>query len=265
MIKDNTQHWIDQKKIQSYLLDVRKYDSMTKSEEIELIKKIKAGCKKSKELLIYSNLRFVIKMAKQYQNQGLDLTDLISEGNYGLLKAAERYDYEQTDVRFLSYAIWWVKQTILQSLHENSRIIRLPVNVINDVAKQNKNKSTSLSEFNYDQDIHTNLPTITRLDSEIDTDGGSLYDIIEDVNAVRPDVVFESDNLLLADKLKGVLNNLNDVEKYVVTKYFGLDGDCLTLQDISNEVSLTKERVRQIKEKAIKKLRFHSSELFELL
>lgn len=263
MIKENTNHWIDQKEIQNYLVDVRKYESMTKAEEIELIKKIKLGCQKSKDLLIYSNLRFVITMAKQYQNQGLDLSDLISEGNYGLLKAAERYNYEQTDVRFLSYAVWWVRQSIFQSLHENSRIIRLPVNVITDISKRSKLNPTD--SFEVEDDPNINLPTITRLDGTIDDNGNSLYDIIEDVNAERPDLVLQSDNQQLLMGLKTILCNLTDVEQNVIIKYFGLDGDELTLQDISEEIGLTKERVRQIKEKAIKKLRFYSTELFELL
>jgi RNA polymerase primary sigma factor len=265
MIKD-TSHWIDQSEINLYLYDVRKYPALTREEEFKLIDKIKTGCQKSKDLLIYSNLRFVISMAKQYQNQGLSLSDLISEGNYGLIKAAERYNYDQTNVRFLSYAVWWVKQSMLQSLHENSRAIRLPVNIINEM---NKLRKETPKEYSADENETPTsilgLPTITYLDAPFDDEGNSMYDVIEDVNSKRPDLIFSDDHDSLINRLKIVLSNLTDSEQYVVTKYFGLDGEPLTLQDISEELNLTKERVRQIKEKAIKKLRFYSKELFELL
>jgi RNA polymerase primary sigma factor len=170
MIKD-TSHWIDQSEINLYLYDVRKYPALTREEEFKLIDKIKTGCQKSKDLLIYSNLRFVISMAKQYQNQGLSLSDLISEGNYGLIKAAERYNYDQTNVRFLSYAVWWVKQSMLQSLHENSRAIRLPVNIINEM---NKLRKETPKEYSADENETPTsilgLPTITYLDAPFDDD-----------------------------------------------------------------------------------------------
>lgn len=263
MSKQTTNHYIDHNEIKSYLHDVKKYKALTKVEEIELIKKIKTGCEISKKRLIYANLRFVIKMAKQYKNQGLDLADLISEGNYGLLKAAERYNYEQEDVRFLSYAVWWVRQSILQSLHENSRIIRLPVNIINE--------ATKLSKKTIKQDEHLAMAhplisrnAITRFDIEMG-EGGSLYDIIEDPNSIRPDINFSSDQETLMVKLKSLLSHLNESEQIIIIRYFGLDGEPVTLQDISEDIGLTKERVRQIKEKALKKLRHHSKELFNLL
>lgn len=264
MIKKDTSHWIDQGEISNYLYDVRRFATLSREEETALIEKIKQGDEKSKELLIYSNLRFVISMAKQYQNQGLDISDLISEGNYGLIKAAERFDYDQTTVRFLSYAVWWVKQSILQSLHDNARTIRLPVNIINELNKQRRDAPR---EYNPDEDVKTMplLPTVSQLDKPLDEDGNSYHDIIEDGNAERPDLIFADDRLLLIERLKGILSKLNESERYVITKYFGLDGDALTLQDISEDLELTKERVRQIKEKAIKKLRFYSTNLFELL
>jgi RNA polymerase primary sigma factor len=265
MIKDNTSHWIDQSEINTYLYDVRKYPALTREQEFKLIEKIKEGCQKSKDLLIYSNLRFVISMAKQYQNQGLALADLISEGNYGLIKAAQRYNFDQKDVRFLSYAVWWVKQSMLQSLHENSRTIRLPVNIINEMNKLRKEAPKEFSGENDTPSSLLNLPTISYLDSPFDDEGNSMYDVIEDVNSVRPDLAFSDDNDSLVNRLKGILSNLTESEQLVVTKYFGLDGEPLTLQDISEEMLLTKERVRQIKEKAIKKLRFYSKDLFELL
>ena len=259
----NTSHWIDQNEIHSYLLDVKKYNVLTREEERMVINKIKEGCQKSKDLLIYSNLRYVITVAKQYLNQGVSLSDLISEGNYGLLKAAEKYNYEQTEVKFLSYAIWWVKQSMIQSLNEHSRTIRLPVNVINDIYKHNKEPQKEISD-----DMPKNivgLPKINRLDDPIDDDGNSYHDIIADNSAVRADLTFADDKEILNNQLNKILGNLTNYEQYVVKKYYGLDGDCFTLQDISEDLELTKERVRQIKEKAIKKLRFYSTELFELL
>lgn len=265
MIKD-TSHWIDQSEIVSYLHDVRKYPTLTREQEVELIEKIKNGCSKSKDLLINSNLRFVISMAKQYQNQGLALCDLISEGNYGLIKAAQRFDYEQTNVRFLSYAVWWVKQSMLQSLHENSRTIRLPVNIINEMNKLRKEQPTEGgTQLSSTPNQLLGLPSISYLDAPFDDEGNSMYELIEDKTAPRPDIFFSDDQDTLLNKLKGVLSNLTDSEQYVVVRYFGLDGESLTLQDISEDLNLTKERVRQIKEKAIKKLRFYSKDLFELL
>ena len=265
MIKKDTSHWIDQTEIINYLQDVRKYSTLTREEEYVLIEKIKTGCNKSKDLLINSNLRYVISMAKQYQNQGLSLPDLINEGNYGLVKAAERYDYNQKETRFLSYAVWWIKQSIMQSLHENSRMIRLPVNKINNLTEAKKMVAAEHLENCNPYDLLM-LPQVSaHLDQPLDEDGNSYHDIVEDHMAERPDVKFVDDKFLLIERLKQILINLNKSERYVITKYFGLDGDPVTLEDISEELDLTKERVRQIKEKAIKKLRYHSAGLFELL
>jgi RNA polymerase primary sigma factor len=265
MIKD-TSHWIDQSEIINYLHDVRKHSTLTREQEIKLIEKIKNGCDKSKDLLIISNLRFVISMAKQYQNQGLALCDLISEGNYGLIKAAQRFDYEQKNIRFLSYAVWWVKQSILQSLHENSRTIRLPVNIINEMNKLRKEQPTEGgTQINSTPNQLLGLPSMAYLDAPFDDEGNSMYELIEDTSTPRPDLIFSDDQDNLLIRLKSVLLNLTDSEQYVIAKYFGLDGESLTLQDISEDLDLTKERVRQIKEKAIKKLRFYSKDLFELL
>ena len=196
-------------------------------------------------------------------NQGLALADLISEGNYGLIKAAEKFNYEEANVRFLSYAVWWVKQSMLQSLNDNCRTIRLPVNVINEMSKHSK-----LAPSEYTQDLPKSLvglPQISRLDDSMDEDGNTFHDVMEDKSAERPDLCFADDRAVLLVKLKRILSNLTESEQYVITKYFGLDGETLTLQDISEDLELTKERVRQIKEKAIKKRRFYSSDLFELL
>lgn len=263
MSNNPTVNYVDYREIHKYLQEVKKHKPLTRVEENVLIHNIKNGCEDSKKALIYANLRYVITMAKQYRNQGLDLSDLISEGNYGLIKAAERFNYEQTDVRFLSYAVWWIKQSIIQSLNENSRTIRLPVNIINDSTKQNK---TNPSEFEAEPVQHPLISRsgIVRLDSELN-ENTSMYDIIEDENTIRPDIKFSGDHENLLSKLSSVLSTLTDMEKYIIIKYFGLDGEPITLQEISTEVNLTKERVRQIKEKALKRLRHHSKELFNLL
>lgn len=265
-MKLNTSHWIDQNEIISYLVDVRRYETLSKEQEVELLVKIRNGCQKSRDKLITSNLRFVISVAKNYQNQGLPFLDLISEGNYGLLKAAEKFDYTQNEVRFLSYAVWWIKQSILSSLHDNSRTIRFPVNVINELNKMRKAKVDEYNEQEVENPVKAMaLPTVDRMDQPYDEEGGTMHDVIEDKSCERPDMRFADDKIILSQRLKLILSNLNTSEQYVITKYFGLDCDQLTLQDISEDMQLTKERVRQIKEKAIKKLRFYSKELFELL
>jgi RNA polymerase primary sigma factor len=263
--KVNTSHWIDQKEIANYLQDVRKHEPLTRLEERELLKQIKTGDPKAKEKLIYSNLRYVITVAKQYQGQGLNFEDLISEGNFGLLKAAEKFNYEQEEVRFLSYAVWWVKQSIMQSLHDNSRMIRLPINVINDVRKANKEAQKNFATENDIINDFSNLPSVERFDDKYDDEGLSLYDIYEDKSSLRPDEVYDNDKINLINALNNVLNNLTETEKLVIVRYFGLDGNECTLQEISEDLELTKERVRQIKEKAIKKLRFYSGGIFNLL
>lgn len=264
MIKDTT-HWINQGEINTYLQEVRKHKALTKNEEIKLIELIQGGCEKSKEKLIYSNLRFVISMAKQYQHMGLSLSDLISEGNYGLVKAALRFDFSQKDVRFLSYAVWWVKQSIIQCLMEHSRTIRLPANVVNDLNKLKK-EQTSDDNFNYESlNDKLGLPTMSYLDAPIGEDGGDMYGLIEGDEKSRPDVILEENQEMLLNALRRIMVKLSHPERYVISNYFGLEGHAMTLQDISEELELTKERVRQIKERGIKKLRFYSKELFNLL
>ena len=265
--KIDTSHWIDQNEIINYLHDVRKHEPMSRLEEHLLLKEIRLGKSGARDKLIHSNLRFVITVAKKYQNNGLSLSDLISEGNLGLLKAAERFNYEQDEVRFLSYAVWWIKQCIIQSLNDNSRTIRLPINVINEVRKENKEMGTNLTEEKQAVGSikYANLPSVSNLDDKYDEDGLSLYDKTEDVSSLRPDDMYDNEQANLNRALKKVLMELNDTERLVITRYFGLDCDESTLQDISVDLKLTKERVRQIKEKAIKKIRFYSSSIFELM
>lgn len=258
-------YFYDQNEISIYLSEVKKHPPISREEELVLIDRVKNGCENSKKKLIYSNLRFVITMAKEFRHYGIQLSDLIAEGNIGLIKAAERYDYENGGVRFLSYAVWWIKQSIMQYLNEHSRTIRLPNNVISDVYKANKLK---ISEHHYEQSVGRSglIPKMAYLDLPINENGDLLYDLVENKNSDRPDEILEKSSSKVSMELENILSSLNESERYVITKHFGLDGgDAITLQDISDQLDKSKERIRQIKEDAIKKMRNNSNKLFELL
>jgi RNA polymerase primary sigma factor len=257
---------INQEEIATYLKDIRKIKVMTPEREKELAQRILSGDitlseKKQieKELLI-GNLRFVITVAKQYQNQGLELSDLIAEGNLGLLKAVENFDWTK-QLRFISYAVWWIRQSILQSLNENARTIRLPVNVVQDLQKAKKEVEKNGTDL---PDKFVNLPTVINYDAPLNEEGDTLLDLIKNPDAELPDSVFDTKEIL-KEKLKEILGILDDREKLIIEDYFGLSGQTRTLEDIGNDFKLTKERVRQIKEKALRKLRNESNDLFEYL
>ena len=257
---------INQEEIQHYLKDIRRIKVMTPDREKELAVKMKADDTPKRERekieseLLVGNLRFVITVAKQYQNQGLDLSDLIAEGNLGLMKAIKNFDWNK-DLRFISYAVWWVKQSIIQSLNDNARTIRLPVNVVQDLHKAKKEIAITGKELELK---FSSLPSMIDLDMTINDEGDTLVDMIANPNALAPDAGFNTKDML-KNKLISLLNVLDDREKVIIEDYFGLSGTPRTLEDIGGDFGLTKERVRQIKERALRRLRNESSELFDYL
>jgi RNA polymerase primary sigma factor len=257
---------INQEEITHYLKDIRKIKVMTPDRERQLAERMLSDdvtedeVKKIHKELLEGNLRFVITVAKQYQNQGLDFPDLIAEGNLGLMKAIDNFDWSKK-LRFISYAVWWVRQSILQSLNENARTIRLPVNVVQDLQRAKKELEKGGVEL---PDKFANLPYTINLDNPLNEEGDTLVDILNNPNAELPDAGLSSEDTL-KDKLISMLDVLDDREKIIIQDYFGLSGSTRTLEDIGNDFTLTKERVRQIKEKALRKLRNETATLFEYL
>ena len=263
---NNKQAFIKQDEISHYLRDVRKITVMTPDREKELAKIIANPESTQEEIekvnneLIYGNLRFVISVAKNYQNQGVDLPDLIAEGNYGLLKAIRQFDWSK-GYRFISYAVWWVKQAILQCLNEHARTIRLPVNVVQELQRQKKKIGKEITEL--DTKLAT-LPTTINYDRPINDEGDTLIQILENKDAEMPDAIFD-DECNIKTELKKLMNSLDARETEIVERYYGLNYTPHTLQEIGDIFRLTKERVRQIKEKALRKLRNDSYSLLDYL
>jgi RNA polymerase primary sigma factor len=264
--ENTTTHPLNQDEIQMYLKDIRKIKVMTPEREKQLAEIMASeNCtpqqrEQVEQELLEGNLRFVITVAKQYQNQGLDMSDLIAEGNYGLMKAIKNFDWDR-NLRFISYAVWWIKQSILQSLNENARTIRLPVNVVQDLHRAKKDAEKTNTDID---EKFSNLPYTTGLDNYINEDGDTLLDMIINENSVQPDESFHTEGLLKA-KLLDIMGVLDERERIIVEDYYGITGTPRTLEDIGSDFSLTKERVRQIKEKALRKLRNESSILFDYL
>ena len=239
-------------------------------EEVELAQKIRNGDRKALERLTKANLRFVVSVAKQYQNQGLSLPDLINEGNVGLIKAAEKFD-ETRGFKFISYAVWWIRQSILQAIAEQSRIIRLPLNQVSSVNKINK----VLSQFEQENERrpsvdeiaqNTDIPEEKIIDAMkvssrhvsvdapfYDDEQSSLLDVIPNDNTPSTDKELVEESL--REEIGRALQILEDREKMVIEAYFGINQREMTLEEIGSKYNLTRERVRQIKEKAIRRLR----------
>ena len=267
----------DDSTISNFFKEVRKTELITQEEEIELAIKIKNGDEKAMNKLVKANLKFVISIAKEYQGQGLSLSDLISEGNLGLVKAASRYDHTK-GFRFITYAVWWIKESILKSLNDNARTIRLPTNVIkkiSDIRKEsdifqfeNEREPISGELFDENGEIIDELitPSCLSLNDVINEEGDELYSIIEDKSLSEEEEIF-SQNQKIKNEIDNILSKLDSKEKEILECYFGINReyDGMTLETIGEKYGLTKERIRQIKQKAIRKIRFNADDLFTIL
>jgi RNA polymerase primary sigma factor len=258
--------------LEKYLQEIGKVDLITPEEEVSLAIRIKQGDQIALEKLTKSNLRFVVSVAKQYQNQGLSLSDLINEGNLGLIKAAQRFD-ETRGFKFISYAVWWIRQSILQALAEQSRIVRLPLNKVGLSNKINKAYSQLEQEFEREpspdelaslleintEEVEATLGVAARhvsMDAPfVDGEDNTLMDVLENPNSVSADANLTHKESL-STEIDRSLSTLTDRQKDVVKLYFGIGVEHqLSLEDIGEKFGLTRERVRQIKDKAITKLR----------
>ena len=263
---------ISTEEIQQYIKDIRKIPVISHERQEIIFGELRNPniSKKDKnklfDELVVGNLRFVISVAKMYQNQGLDIMDLISEGNIGLIKAAKKFNPD-SGLKFISYAVWWIKQSIMSSLNENARTIRIPSNLVQEAFKQKK-KDDELDEQgnpnNENETTNNNLPYCVGLFSEINEDGDSLIDIIPNKNADRTDQILNSSDEI-KKKVELMLNILDERERTIIIKYFGLTGIESNLDDLGEEFGCTKERIRQLKDKAIKKLRNESFGLLNYL
>ena len=259
--------------LDKYLQEIGHEELLSVEEEVELAQKIKKGDRRALERLTRANLRFVVSVAKQYQNQGLSLPDLINEGNVGLIKAAEKFD-ETRGFKFISYAVWWIRQSILQAIAEQSRIVRLPLNQVGSVNKINR-------ELNKFEQEHERRPSVDEIADRIDlpedkieeamkvnnrhvsmdapfVDGedNSLLDVLADSNMPMADKALVQESL--RKEIDRAIDLLNDREQKVVRAFFGIGSPEMTLEEIGDKYNLTRERVRQIKEKAIRRLRHNT-------
>ena len=260
--------------LDKYLQEIGRVDLITAEEEVELAKRIKEGDHPALERLVKANLRFVVSVSKQYQNQGLTLPDLINEGNLGLIKAAQRFD-ETRGFKFISYAVWWIRQSILQALAEQSRIVRLPLNKIGSINKINKT-------YAFLEQAHERAPSAEEIAKELDMtisdvkeslknsgrhvsmdaplvegEDSNLYDVLNSGESPNPDKLLLHESL--RTEIERALETLTPREADVVRLYFGLGSHhAMTLEEIGETFDLTRERVRQIKEKAIRRLK-HTS------
>ena len=259
--------------LDKYLQEIGHEEMISIEEEVELAQKIRNGDRKALERLTKANLRFVVSVAKQYQNQGLSLPDLINEGNVGLIKAAEKFD-ETRGFKFISYAVWWIRQSILQAIAEQSRIVRLPLNQVGSVNKINR----ILNKFEQENERRPSIDEIAEktdlpedkiedamkvpgkhisVDAPIvDGEENSLLDLLASTDTPTTDneLVLES----LREEIAEALQTLNERERNVIEAFFGINQQEMTLEEIGDKYGLTRERVRQIKEKAIRRLRHNT-------
>ena len=259
--------------LDKYLQEIGHEELLSVEEEVELAQKIKKGDRRALERLTRANLRFVVSVAKQYQNQGLSLPDLINEGNVGLIKAAEKFD-ETRGFKFISYAVWWIRQSILQAIAEQSRIVRLPLNQVGSVNKINR-------ELNKFEQEHERRPSVDEIADRInlpedkieeamkvnnrhvsmdapfvDGEDNSLLDVLADNDMPMADKALVQESL--RKEIDRAIELLNDREQKVVRAFFGIGSPEMTLEEIGEKYNLTRERVRQIKEKAIRRLRHNT-------
>lgn len=256
--------------LEKYLQEIGHEPLLSAEEEVELAQRIHKGDRDALERLTRANLRFVVSVAKQYQNQGLSLADLINEGNVGLIKAAEKFD-ETRGFKFISYAVWWIRQSIMQAIAEQSRLVKLPLNQVNSVNKINK----MLSKFEQENERR---PSIDEIAENVDLDEEKIYEAIRNASRhVSMDAPFSNgdenslldvmpnadaplaDNLVemesLRDEIAAALNTLNERERKVLEAFYGIGQPEMTLDEIGRSMGLTRERVRQIRQKAIRQLR----------
>ena len=259
--------------LDKYLQEIGHEELLSVDEEVELAQRIRKGDRRALERLTRANLRFVVSVAKQYQNQGLSLPDLINEGNVGLIKAAEKFD-ETRGFKFISYAVWWIRQSILQAIAEQSRIVRLPLNQVGSVNKINR-------ELNKFEQEHERRPSVDEIADRIDLpedkieeamkannrhvsmdapfvdgEGNSLLDVLADNDMPMADKTLVQESL--RKEIDRAIELLNDREQKVVRAFFGIGTPEMTLEEIGDKYNLTRERVRQIKEKAIRRLRHNT-------
>lgn len=257
--------------LEKYLQDIAHEELLSTDEEVELAQRIRKGDRRALERLTKANLRFVVSVAKQYQNQGLSLPDLINEGNVGLIKAAQKFD-ETRGFKFISYAVWWIRQSILQAIAEQSRIVRLPLNQVGSVNKINREMSKFEQEFERKPSVDEMVDRVDLPEDKIedamkasstsrhlsvdapfsDDEEGSMLDLL--ANSDDP-----TDNELLAESLRAeierLLNTLPDKDQKIIAAFYGIGTPELTFEEIGTKYHLTRERVRQIKEKTIRRLR----------
>ena len=260
--------------LDKYLQEIGKVELITAEEEVELAQRIRQGDKIALEKLTKANLRFVVSVSKQYQNQGLSLPDLINEGNLGLIKAAQRFD-ETRGFKFISYAVWWIRQSILQALAEQSRIVRLPLNKIGSINKINKTYAKLEQEFEREPNAEEIAEALDITEAEVkesmknagrhvsmdaplvQDEDNNMYDVLKSDEVITPEteLLYES----LRKEIDRAIGTLTQREADVIRLYFGLNGSHpMTLEEIGEKFDLTRERVRQIKEKAIRRLK-HTS------